>query len=64
MTTKLKALLLVAFLLSTGCDYVPRETFEIETKDGETLKLSCPTIDRERNRLTYIYEGDCIVVKE
>ena len=64
MTTKLKVLLFAAFLLSTGCDYIPRETYEIETKAGVTLLLSCPTIDRERNRFTYIYAGDCIVVKE
>ena len=63
MTTKLKVLLFVAFLLSTGCDYIPRETYEIVTKEGVTLKLSCPTIDKERNSFTYIYEGNCVLLK-
>ena len=51
-----------AFLLP-GCDYVPRTVYEIETKDGNTLKLLCPTVERDRNKLTYTIEGQCVAIK-
>jgi hypothetical protein len=49
MTKRVKLALLLTVVLNglslTGCDYVPRHVYEIETKDGKTLKLLCPTLD-------------------
>lgn len=58
-------LLAISFsaLLVAGCDRVPRTIYEIETIDGKTLKLACPTIDIERSELTYLIEGECVAVK-
>ena len=54
--------LLVAALVS-GCDYMPRKVFDIETKDGQTLKLACPVVDAGRSELTYMIDGDCVIYK-
>ena len=61
-----QVLLAVAWstFLFLGCDYVPRTLYEIETKDGNTLKLLCPTVDRNRSKLTYTIEGQCVAIKE
>ncbi len=62
-----KALLIavcLTCLLVVGCDYVPREVYEIETKDGVTLKMACPTLARGRSVFSYFYDGDCILVKD
>jgi len=63
--TKTALVLAVALsaLMLSGCDYVPRNVYEIETKDGNTLKLLCPTVDRDRNKLTYTVEGQCVAIK-
>ena len=60
----MKTILLTSVSLMTliGCDYVPRTVYEIETKDGKVLKLSCPTVDEGRSELTYIIDGDCIAI--
>lgn len=50
-------------LLSVGCEYLPREVYDIETKDGVTLKLYCPTIDQGRSMFTYFIDGDCVLIK-
>lgn len=50
-------------LLCAGCDYVPRTTYEIETKDGQVLILACPVLDRERSEITYLLEGSCVIYK-
>lgn len=47
----------------SGCDYLPRTVYEIETKDGGVLKRFCPTIDRDRSKLTYVIEGECVATK-
>lgn len=54
---------LMVLLAVTGCDYVPLKIYEVETKDGQVIKLSCPTIDRGRNTLTYIVDRHCTLVK-
>lgn len=61
-----KKLLLIAsalcvLLFVSGCDYVPRQVFEIETKDGQTIKLACPVIDPGRSTFTYLIDGYCTV---
>jgi hypothetical protein len=61
-TALLLAVSLTALLVS-GCDYVPRAVYEIETKDGKILKLLCPTVDRDRNRLTYVIDSECVAIK-
>ena len=55
--------LVFVLLLISGCDYVPRTVYEIETKDGKTLKLLCPIVDRDRSVITYFIDGECIAVK-
>ena len=44
-------------------DRIELTVYEIETKDGKTLKLACPTVDAELSTLTYVIEGECIVFK-
>lgn len=61
-TTLLLAVCLIALLVSR-CDYVPRTVYEIETKDGNTLKLLCPTVDHGRSELTYLIDGECVAIK-
>ena len=50
-------------LLVVGCDYVPREVFEVQTVDGKVLKLLCPVVDRDRGKHTYIIDGQCVAIK-
>lgn len=53
---------LIALLVVTGCgEHVPRTVFEVETKDGQVIKLACPVIDPGRSTFTYIIEGYCTV---
>lgn len=54
--------LLSVGLCVSGCDYVPHKTYEIQTKTGETLKLSCPTLDMNRSTFTYLYDKECYLV--
>lgn len=54
---------LIALLCVTGCDYIPRTVYEIELKNGETLKLACPTVDAGRSEISYIIDGDCVAYK-
>jgi hypothetical protein len=65
MTKRVKLALLLTVVLNglslTGCDYVPRHVYEIETKDGKTLKLLCPTLDLTRSKFTYIIDGECVL---
>jgi len=56
------ASLLTAVLCLTGCDYVPHKTYEIQTKSGEIIKLSCPTLDIARSSFTYLYDKECYLV--
>ena len=51
------------YLLIVGCEYIPRETYKIKTIDGHIIKLSCPVIDQDRNKFTYMIDGDCIIIK-
>ena len=50
-------------LLFSGCDNVQSTVFEVETKDGKTLKLLCPVIDRDRSVLTYVIDQECVAIK-
>ena len=50
-------------LLVSGCDYVPSTVYELETKDGKTLKLLCPTVERDRSKLTYWVDDDRGAIK-
>lgn len=62
----IKCKLLFVFLLLffiSGCDYIPHEQFEIETKSGDVITISCPVIDSKRSRITYFIDGECIIVK-
>ena len=54
--------LLTAGLCVSGCDYVPNKTYDIQTKNGETIKLSCPTLDMNRSIFTYLYDKECYLV--
>jgi len=54
--------LLTAVLCVSGCDYVPHKTYEMQTKSGETIKLSCPTLDQARSSLTYLYDKECYLI--
>jgi hypothetical protein len=56
--------LLSALLAAVGCEYIPHKVYEVVTVSGETIKLSCPAIDRSRSVFSYIYSGACIVVKD
>jgi hypothetical protein len=59
---KLSAILMTAVIV-TGCEYIPRKVIEIQTKDGSTVKFLCPVVDPNRSTMTYIIEGDCVVIK-
>lgn len=52
----------VGVFVLCGCEHVPHKIYEIETKGGEVIKLSCPTIDPSKSTLTY-YDGRCVLVK-
>lgn len=54
--------LLTVMLCVYGCDYVPHKTYELQTKTGETIKLSCPTLDQARSSLMYLYDKECYIV--
>ena len=58
---KLIVTVLSVFLLS-ACERIPLKTFEIETKSGETIKLSCPVVESGRSKLTYIIDRKCIII--
>ena len=60
----MRAIILVcaAFAIS-GCDYVPRKIYKIATTDGHVLLLSCPMIDASRNEVTYLIDGECVLVQ-
>ena len=60
--SKLIFLICILFLIS-GCDYIPHDQFEIKTESGEIIKISCPVVDKYRNRITYLTDGECIIVK-
>jgi hypothetical protein len=60
----LLAVCLTCLLAVTGCDYIPRTVYEIETTDGKVLKLLCPTVERGRSILTYTIDGQCIAVTD
>jgi|GEM_PF-2250934 len=61
-TALILAVSLTALLVS-GCDYVPREKFNVKTEDGKVLTFACPVLDLERSPFTYFYYGDCVVTK-
>ena len=45
--------LLGVWLCVYGGDYVQHKTYEIQTKTGETLKLSCQTLDMNRSKFFF-----------
>ena len=57
------ALCLTVLLVVSGCDYVPSTVYEIQTVDGKVLRLLCPTVDRDRSKLSYIIDGECVAIK-
>ena len=62
MRIKLLASALLLITL-TGCDHVPHQQFKISTVNGEVLTLSCPVIDPMRSAITFVYDGDCVLLK-
>lgn len=58
-----KCTFILLLLGVVGCDYVPNKTYEIETVDGETLLLSCPTVDPNRSKLTYFISNECRLIE-
>ena len=57
-------LMITASLGLAACgDYIPQTVFEIETVNGEVIKLSCPVIDQGRSTLTYLIDHECRVLK-
>lgn len=56
---------LVAILLAaaiSGCgEPVERETFTIQTVDGQRIELTCPVVASRRSVFTYIIDGHCVV---
>lgn len=50
------------FLLTTSCDYIPSEEFQIKTVDGPTITLLCPVVDPHRSGLTYFIDSDCVII--
>ena len=59
-----KLIIALSILVISGCgEYIPRETYLLKTVDGRIIKLSCPTIDRARSILTYMHEGDCVLIQ-
>lgn len=52
---------LIAVMLLSACEYVPRKVFEVKTVDGSVIKLACPVIDAGRSTITYLIDGDCTV---
>jgi len=55
-------LLILLALLCTACEYIPNTVYEIETIDGQIIKLSCPVMD-DANTYTNIIENYCVVIK-
>jgi len=53
----------VVSLVLTCCDEITRTVYELETKDGGTIRLACPVIDPERHPKTYVINGDCVIYK-
>lgn len=49
-------------LLLAGCsEYVPRETFSIQTTTGQIIRLTCPVVDSRRSVFTYYVDGHCVI---
>lgn len=58
------ALSILIALLCTGCgEYITTTIYEIETKDGQTIKLACPVVDAGRSIFSYTIDSDCKVYK-
>ncbi len=57
---KILAICLTALVI-TGCDYVAREAFDIETVDGRVITLLCPVVDPYRSTAFYIIDGHCVI---
>ena len=58
------SILLVVLLAITGCgEYIESKVYEIETVNGERIKLLCPTIDPYRSKWTYVISGHCALVE-
>jgi hypothetical protein len=55
-------ILLAVVLCASGCEYRPHKTYELQTKSGETIRLSCPLLDVSRNMVTYVYHRECYIV--
>lgn len=55
-------LLLAVVLCASGCEYLPHKTYELQTKSGETIRLSCPLLDMSRSVFTYVYHKECYLV--
>ncbi|HAK87642.1 MAG: hypothetical protein A2X55_08970 [Nitrospirae bacterium GWB2_47_37] len=51
----------LSLFLFVGRDYIPRQTFIIQTVDGQTIKLSCPVVDTRRSTWTYLIDGECVI---
>jgi len=56
-------IIVIASLFLFGCDYIPHERFEIKTESGEIITLSCPIISEGRSKVTYLIDGECVIVK-
>ncbi len=55
---------LLVVCLVVKCEYVPHKVYELQTVNGETIKLSCPVIDPDQWSFTFMYKRECYVVKE
>jgi len=60
-----KLIPLILIMIISGCgEYIPTTVFEIETKDGQIIKLACPVVDPYRSKFTYLIDTQCVIHKE
>ena len=59
-----KIILIASVLFLASCDHVPSQVFKVKTVDGTVIKFLCPVIDRDRNALTFVYDNECVIVKD
>lgn len=58
----MKFLLCFFVFLLSGCEYIPNKVYKIKTVDGDVLSFSCPIIDENRSRYSFVYGSDCRLV--
>lgn len=55
--------LFTALLFFAGCDIAPNAVYEIKTTDGTVIKIKCPVVDRDRSKMTYFIDAECVAIK-